>query len=325
MADAEPIPARRSCKDCGDAIAPRSGRGRPRLRCGVCAVKAPRCRSAKRYRHKCQECGGSFESRQRRAVVCSPACWAVRARRQQSARGADHSRLCRRCGLVFTPPRSSDPGHYCSRACAAEAKRIYPDEKAAKRAEHARRRQRLGLPPVETDRRCEICGDEFHSSWARLTCSETCAAEMAKRRAAGECTKDQRPRPCKECGVTFAPFYGDKRRIYCSATCSRRSTRRECGHKHRSRARARGVPYEPIQPHKVFERDGWRCQVCGTKTPKRLRGTLHSRAPELDHRIPLAMGGGHVWGNVQCTCRKCNAAKRGIRIVGQMPLFDRPA
>jgi 5-methylcytosine-specific restriction endonuclease McrA len=71
----------------------------------------------------------------------------------------------------------------------------------------------------------------------------------------------------------------------------------------------------------VLDRDGWRCQMCGVKTPKRLRGTFDDRAPELDHRVPMAMGGGHVWDNVQCSCRRCNAAKNAMAVLGQTNLF----
>jgi hypothetical protein len=42
-------------------------------------------------------------------------------------------------------------------------------------------------------------------------------------------------------------------------------------------------------------------------------------APELDHIIPLASGGAHVWDNVQCTCRKCNGEK-GAEVLGQLRL-----
>ena len=38
-------------------------------------------------------------------------------------------------------------------------------------------------------------------------------------------------------------------------------------------------------------------------------GTCDPRAPELDHIVPLALGGAHVPENVQDACRACNSAK----------------
>jgi len=71
---------------------------------------------------------------------------------------------------------------------------------------------------------------------------------------------------------------------------------------------------EAIDPIKVFDRDGWKCKLCGVDTPRSLRGKTSSRSPELDHVIPLSRGGTHTWGNVQCACRKCNGSK-GAKII----------
>jgi 5-methylcytosine-specific restriction endonuclease McrA len=71
----------------------------------------------------------------------------------------------------------------------------------------------------------------------------------------------------------------------------------------------RGVAADRIDPIKVFERDRWRCQLCGCSTPERLRGQMVDHAPELDHIVPLARGGAHTWSNVQCACRRCNGEK----------------
>jgi HNH endonuclease len=64
-----------------------------------------------------------------------------------------------------------------------------------------------------------------------------------------------------------------------------------------------------VNIEKVFDRDGWRCKNCRVRSPRYLRGTSDLRAPELDHIIPLALGGDHDYDNVQLLCRKCNGAK----------------
>lgn len=66
---------------------------------------------------------------------------------------------------------------------------------------------------------------------------------------------------------------------------------------------------ENVNPIKVFERDKWKCQICGVKTPRRLRGKYDDNAPELDHIMPLSLGGARSYMNTQCACRKCNSDK----------------
>ena len=89
--------------------------------------------------------------------------------------------------------------------------------------------------------------------------------------------------------------------------------------KARRRAVERGAKADNIDPLRVFARDGWRCHLCGRRTPKALRGTCDPTAPELDHIVTLADGGEHTWGNVACACRACNNAK-GARSMGQLGL-----
>ena len=66
---------------------------------------------------------------------------------------------------------------------------------------------------------------------------------------------------------------------------------------------------EKIDRTSVFERDGWKCQICGIETPKNLLGAYNKNAPELDHIIPLSRGGKHIPSNIQCACRSCNFKK----------------
>lgn len=72
---------------------------------------------------------------------------------------------------------------------------------------------------------------------------------------------------------------------------------------------------EKIDAASVFDLDGYRCQLCGRKTrPDYNRD--HPLFPNLDHIIPLARGGGHVWKNLQCLCRECNFHKQ-VSVEGQ--------
>ena len=66
---------------------------------------------------------------------------------------------------------------------------------------------------------------------------------------------------------------------------------------------------ERFKAIEIFERDKWRCQRCGCKTPSSLKGTRELNAPVLDHVIPLKLGGPHTKANTQCLCLSCNSTK----------------
>lgn len=78
---------------------------------------------------------------------------------------------------------------------------------------------------------------------------------------------------------------------------------------------------QQFHPFEVFDRDGWKCQICGIKTPKELRGSYKPNAPELDHIVPISKGGQHTMTNAQTSCRSCNGAKSNKDSRGQMGLF----
>jgi 5-methylcytosine-specific restriction endonuclease McrA len=61
------------------------------------------------------------------------------------------------------------------------------------------------------------------------------------------------------------------------------------------------VPYRrraALNRRAVFARDSGRCQYCGVP------------AESIDHVVPRAKGGEHVWENVVAACRPCNTRKR---------------
>lgn len=71
---------------------------------------------------------------------------------------------------------------------------------------------------------------------------------------------------------------------------------------------------ETVYRRRVFERDGWRCQLCGKKTDR--NATVPSpNAPVLDHIIPLACGGDHSYVNTQTAHFSCNSLK-GSGVLG---------
>lgn len=156
---------------------------------------------------------------------------------------------------------------------------------------------------------CRRCGDLFKvTHHGQLLCSHACRSVAS--------TKYR----CIACGCEYDYHpTGGRPKLTCSEACKRRLERvRKRTSKSRRLRRTHVV--EIVDPFQVFARDGWHCQLCGCKTPAQLRGTLDARAPELDHIVPIAVGGEHSYRNTQCSCRACNQ-KKGARPAGQMRLF----
>lgn len=214
---------------------------------------------------------------------------------------------CMECGEGFLRA-SGRPQSYCSRQCT--------------HAEARRRATSSALPftPVRFGA-CVECDKPIVLRNNRIVCSVGCANERAKAGARARTRAGFTPMPltCAECDRSFSTEYGKPRTRFCSDKCARRASKRTS--RPRERARLRLVRVESVDPFRVFDRDGWRCQCCRKPTPKVRRGTYHPRAPELDHIIPLSKGGEHSYCNTQLLCRACNGAKSDTDGGQQMRLF----
>ena len=107
---------------------------------------------------------------------------------------------------------------------------------------------------------------------------------------------------CRRCGETFVAWAEGGEASFCSRNCLRQ------WHKEKRRAAKRGVTHHPYRRSDIFERDAWRCHICGKKV-KRGAGYLHPLSPTIDHLIPLAAGGSDAADNVSCAHRQCNSVK----------------
>jgi hypothetical protein len=212
---------------------------------------------------------------------------------------------CEFCKKEFKP-KASNRIKYCSIDC-------YQTDREKRKKEREKTNELLKFF------KCKICGAVIIGKYGAY-CSDICRKENA-RRTTFETNKNKKStkKKCVICGDMFVSEYGDKRRSYCSIKCSKKAS--PSGNM-RKRAKYYGVKYQYINPLKVFARDGWLCQMCGKKTPMNRRGSLMSNAPELDHRIPISKGGPHVYSNLQCLCRACNARKSNKYIPSQLPLFE---
>lgn len=270
----------------------------PTRTCATCQAEKI---AARREQRACAVCGKAFECMK---ASSQKACGAVCGNRLavQAAKSKVIQRTCEYCGGGFKKKGSKAAGRFCSRPCAF----AFQTERA--RARPARvKPERLVV--------CAKCGQGFVRKTARQRwCSQACRTVKSARpprtlscrqcRASFKVTGQGSPKTCSEqcrkldrrCAVAksrHAPWFRKAKRIQ----------------KAKRRARERQLPCESVDPIAVFERDGWRCQMCGTETPASLRGRIADDAPELDHVVPLARGGPHTYANVQCACRKCNGLK----------------
>jgi 5-methylcytosine-specific restriction endonuclease McrA len=204
-------------------------------------------------------------------------------------------RDCVVCGSSFRrPKRKVDAALCCSRECGFELIRRRGEVSRRITAEkelYARWSKRAKAPPkpVKLGKVCRGCGTEVPKGTQRCAACRAIADEANKRHARERAKFSEAARAVRRAG------------------------------KARRKAIERGIHAERFDPFEIFERDRWRCHLCGCKTPKALRGTYQDRAPELDHIIPLSKGGHHTRANTACSCRKCNHAK-GDKPLGQMRL-----
>lgn len=208
--------------------------------------------------------------------------------------------VCKQCSKEYRPKHSTRIT-YCSRECYFEYRRQNPSESYIKSC-------------AVYAAYCIGCGSPYVSKRKQLYCGGKCESRRV--------SIAPKTKTCKCCGNEYKPsFTGGRPNEYCSDLCSSLvDAARSRISKAKRKAVLKSAKVESVDPFKVFERDGWECQLCGIKTPKSKRGTYDDNAPELDHILPLAKGGEHSYKNTQCACRKCNGLKSD-KPMGQLRLM----
>lgn len=303
---------------CGEPVKLWSGRGRRPSYCDS-HTGPPKDRPAAKREMQCPGCRGIFISATAWQTYCTKTCKA-RHRRGYKPRDQKRAHSCAHCGSSFESAYFAPM--YCSKRCKAKAWEIT----APKRPKN-KQPPKLKLLCAYYACNCAKCG-EAHGSRSKWSACPSCtraerkaaaraastALAFAKHKAAGRTTA------CDECAAVFCPLYGSSNATLCSVCAEVRERTQRRVQKAKRRAVERGAQADRVDPFKVFERDGWRCQLCKVKTPRKKRGTYDDDAPELDHIVPLAKGGAHTYANTQCACRRCNGLKAD-RVLGQALLF----
>lgn len=208
--------------------------------------------------------------------------------------------VCRNCGKTYQT-RRKECDQYCSKECAY----AYKTQRGEQRAEQEK------LQSIERRTKvCPICNKSYLAFMKEQTgCSPECRRQVVLNRLAQSRrgTYIEQNCVCKECGREFVSSFGDKHRSFCSNTCSRRHFKRL--REDRKRNNKLGVTEsERIVRMIVYRRDGYICGICGEPVMMELEVPEHL-APTLDHIVPLALGGTHIYVNVQCAHFICNTRK----------------
>lgn len=270
---------------------------------------------------QCQGCGASFSSEGKRKY-CTPQCGyrhrngcmtredRYQLMREQSA----NSTHCMTCGKWFwrdtggSNKKRGIKNKFCSRQCRSKMQETIGLEKSA--LVRIANNNRLSVVAVTKE-------DLLKSLIKKISELSKAKAKIA-----------MRMRPCAECGKPVGYTFG-RSRIFCSRECAKQNANKrpevieqKKAARKRRKALERGARVgKSFSYRQVFERDGWKCQMCGCKTPEAKRGTLAKNAPELDHIQPLSKGGTHSLDNAQTLCRSCNAWKSNKIIPAQQGLF----
>lgn len=212
------------------------------------------------------------------------------------------------CVVVFELARHPNGGwtrkRFCSARCQGRQKRRSPEYQERERQRNRGRQSYINAHGRKTREE----RTDWAQWWERQRQTEERRELRRKTKAWPQCKLHEKPRvrvfigqACFSCGERFAYYARRAQSPYC-ASCNEAHHRRSANR----RAKQNGALYEVIVPARVFERDGHRCQLCNRAT----RGTFPDpRSPTVDHIVPLAAGGAHLYTNVQCACFECNWQK----------------
>jgi hypothetical protein len=221
---------------------------------------------------------------------------------------------CQHCGVAFerqarhtSSSKSKDSLRFCSRKCGRAAVLATTEEERSKgrlvkslatwfhgwefhRLQDDSRRSNL----------CKSCGSQCGSS---TYCSKACRRKTVAK-------------PCCVCGNEAIGPIGFRTVCDECKQASKKRARRKGTRGHRERCKRYSVTYDhAVSNRAVFDRDGYRCQLCGEQTLRQFArdifGVPLPLSPTVDHVVPLHWKTkGHTWDNVRLCCWNCNCIVR---------------
>lgn len=249
----------------------------------------------------CAVCGAMvsqpWKGRPRKYCLgCSPRRWLMSGPPPARPTPALTLRPCDQCGQTISgrPDR-----RFCGLRCKSQW--------------HAARKPSMA---VTGPRPCQFCGWTFFATNAgHRFCSQQCAQAQkglqdGRRVSCGRFTvilwSD-----CADCGRTWPSTFAQASRCPSCSVSHRRAVKRM---RNAFRRGAPSISGQVVTDSEIFERDGWRCQLCGDPVLPFIKG-LHPRQASIDHIVPVSKGGEHVAANLQLAHLGCNSAKRDRMVV----------
>jgi 5-methylcytosine-specific restriction endonuclease McrA len=164
--------------------------------------------------------------------------------------------------------------------------------------------------------KCVVCDTyktfKGSSKRGRACCSKECAIKYSASKMTGRTLPRSisayKCRTCSELFVGKAP--GN-----CNTCREVRMAELKKAQKRSRRAATRMLKVQNVIDTRVFDRDKWRCCACKSRVQK--TDIYADDAAELDHIVPLSLGGPHSYSNTQTLCRRCNREKSN-KYAGQL-------
>lgn len=258
-----------------------------------------------------------FEYRSKREGRLRGTCRVCRYKR--NTKGKPHLKfICTFCKKTYHAKRR-ERNKYCSREC------FFKEHTLNAEVNTQLRRLVNELSKIK-DVICPECRQVFRTNRRSMHCSEDCRRESGRRRSrqAKEDGFKQELRKCRNCSKAFLTEYNRFSQFFCTEQCRKERVKEHRRvSKYNRRKRVRKVYVDQVVPRKIFERDGFKCKLCGG-TLQMDKQVPHPKAPTIDHIIPLSKGGYHGQGNVQAAHFICNSRKGDGHFVkesGQLLLF----
>lgn len=208
-------------------------------------------------------------------------------------------------------------------------KRLYCDSTCSMRAYNARRKadgrlaqQRIDGQALRSqwmadnrkryqeERACVVCGETFVAQKQKP--ASVCSPACRTMRDFGCIYPKKPPAPimdkvCMWCAGTFStPRVGAK---YCS------DKHAEAARKHRYRIAHGEWTIERSVRLAIYERDGYKCHLCGDPVDTTKADPQANMYPSLDHLIPRSLGGSDDETNLATAHRICNSLRRDLPLV----------
>lgn len=223
---------------------------------------------------------------------------------------------CRACGRDIVTYAAGPARKWCSAACGAWARRYPGETRPADWAPYKRL-------PKKTCPRCKVA---FHPRQHNIKyCTRECAYAAQSEQAAA--LRADLPTECSEPGCTNLRRRGGRKiRPWCrdceeakwprDAEKERARFRR---HTHLRKALTKRVDL-PIEEERRMRAAAKCCPLCRVKL---VDHPYQPASKELDHIVPLNVGGAHSIFNVRIICRACNLRRpKDGSDVAALPLFS---